>query len=36
MFDIEDESKTEQLLLQSHDLFKKTIDLIDNERNDRN
>lgn len=36
MFDIEDESKTEQLLLESHDLFKKTIDLIDDVEGKRN
>ena len=36
MFDIEDESKTEQLILESHELFKKTIDLIDNVEDKRN
>lgn len=36
MFDVEDETRTEQLLLESHELFKKSIDLIDNVEDKRN
>lgn len=36
MFDIEDESKKEQIILESHKLFKDTIDLVEDVEIKRN